>query len=92
MRLVYAADPVFGIQACGGDERVLDEFASRLVDQGTKHKILGLILDSDTEGVNADQVIQSRRDQLRARAGPFYSVPDAFPETGLILNPLAKQA
>jgi hypothetical protein len=34
-------------------------------------------------------VIQSRLDQLRARVGEFYLLPDVFPEEGLILNPLA---
>ena len=62
-----------------------------LISSSPKQKILGLILDSDTEGVSADQVIQSRLDQLRARVGEFYPLPDVFPEGGLILNPLASR-
>ncbi len=91
MRLVYNAGPVFGLYECGNDDKALDNLSSRLVSSSPKQKILGLILDSDTEGVSAGQVIQSRLDQLRARVGEFYLLPDAFPEGGLILNPLASR-
>ncbi len=91
MWLVYNADPVFGIHECGGDDRVLDNLSSRLVSSHPKQKTLGLILDSDTEGLSADRVIQSRLDQLRARVEEYYPLPDVFPETGLILDPLASR-
>jgi hypothetical protein len=91
MWLVHKANPVFGIHECGGDDKVLDSLSSRLVSSQPKQKTLGLILDSDTEGLNADQVIQSRLDQLRARVGEYYPVPDVFPERGLILDPLASR-
>lgn len=91
MWLVHKANPAFGIHECGGDDKVLDSLSSRLVSSQPKQKTLGLILDSDTEGLNADQVIQSRLDQLRARVGEYYPVPDVFPEGGLILDPLASR-
>jgi len=88
MWLVNKADPVFGLHECGSDDAALDNLASRLVTSRPKQRILGLVLDSDTAGVEADRVIQSRLDQLRARVGEFYLLPEVFPEKGLILNPL----
>jgi hypothetical protein len=89
MWLVHKTGPVFGIHECGNDDKVLESLAARLVSSLPQQKALGLILDSDTEGVNAGQVIQSRLDQLRARAAEFYALPDVFPEGGLILDPIA---
>jgi len=89
MWLVTKTAPVFGIHECGNDEKALENLAARLVSSVSKQKALGLILDSDIEGVNAGQVIQSRLDQLRPRVGEFYPLPDVFPEGGLILDPLA---
>jgi hypothetical protein len=91
MWLVHKADPVFGIHECGGDDKVLDSLSSRLVSSQPRQKVLGLILDSDIEGVNADQVIRSRLDQLRTRIGEYYPLPEIFPEIGLILHPLASR-
>jgi hypothetical protein len=91
MWLVYGADPVFGIHECGSDDQVLDSLASRIVSSRPKQKVLGLILDSDIEGVRPEQVIQSRLDQLAARAGTYYPVPDVFPGEGLIVDPLASR-
>ncbi len=91
MWLVYRADPVFGIHECGNDDKALDSLASRIVSTRPRQKILGLILDSDIEGPRPDQVIQSRLDQLAARVGPYYPLPNVFPEGGLILDPLASR-
>jgi hypothetical protein len=54
-------------------------------------KVLGLVLDADIEGSHPDQVIQSRLDQLVARAGTYYPLPAVFPEQGLILEPLGSR-
>ncbi|MGO9896873.1 MAG: DUF3226 domain-containing protein [Bryobacteraceae bacterium] len=91
MWLIYKADPVFGIYECGSDDKVLDSLAARIISVNPRQKVLGLILDSDIEGVGADQVIKSRLDQLTASVGTYYPMPDAFPEEGLILNPLASR-
>jgi len=89
MCLVHKTGPVFGIHECGNDENVLESLAARLVSSAPKQKTLGVVLDSDVEGVSAGQVIQSRLDQLRPRVGEFYPLPDAFPDGGLILEPLS---
>jgi len=89
MWLVNKTAPFFGIHECGNDEKVLENLAARLVSSLPKQKALGLILDSDIEGVKSDLVIQSRLDQLRPRVGEFYPLPDVFPEAGLVLEPLA---
>ena len=89
MWLVHRADPVFGINECGSDDKVLDSLASRIVSPRPKQKVLGLVLDADMEGLLPGQVIQSRLDQLVARVGTYYPLPTAFPENGLILDPLA---
>ncbi|HWD00600.1 MAG TPA: DUF3226 domain-containing protein [Candidatus Sulfopaludibacter sp.] len=91
MWLVYGGDPIFGIHECGNDNRVLDSLASRIVSTRPKQKVLGVILDSDVEGVSPEQVIQSRLDQLKARVGTYYTLPATFPHGGLILNPLASR-
>jgi len=91
MWLVYRADPVFGIHECGSDDNALDSLAARVVSTRPKQKVLGLILDADIEGLRQDQVIQSRLDQLAARVGPYYQLPAVFPESGLILDPLASR-
>ena len=88
MWLVYIADPIFGIHECGSDDKVLDSLAARIVSTRPKQKVLGLILDSDIEGVRPEQVIQSRLDQLVARVGTFYPLPTVFPGGGLIVDPL----
>ena len=67
MWLVNKAAPVFGIHECGSDDKVLENMAARLVSSSPRQKALGLILDSDIEGVKAGQVIQSRLDQLQSR-------------------------
>jgi hypothetical protein len=87
--LVHKTAPVFGIHECGNDDKVLENLAARLVSSAPRQKTLGVILDSDIKGVSADQVIQSRLDQLRPRIGEFYALPKVFPEGGLILDPLA---
>lgn len=89
IRLASQADPVFGIHECGGDDRVLDSLAARLVSSTSKQTILGLVLDADIEGLNPDNVVQGRLDQLAFRAGAYYPVPTVFPEEGLVLDPLA---
>src|ERR1035438_4903614 len=89
MWLIYQCDPIFGIHECGNDDKVLDSLASRIVSTHPKQKVLGLILDSDIEGVHADHVIQSRLDQLVPRVGAYYPLPTTFPEGGLIVDPLA---
>ena len=89
--LVRKTDPIFGIYECGSDEKVLDSLSSRLVSSRPKQKILGVILDSDTEKVSPDQIIQSRLDQLRSRVGEYYGLPNIFPEAGLILHPIASR-
>jgi len=91
MWLIYRADPVFGIHECGNDDKVLDSLASRIVSTRPSQKVLGLILDADIEGLRPDQVIQSRLDQLVARVGTYYPLPNVFPEQGLILDPLASR-
>src|ERR1017187_6336901 len=91
MWLVYRADPVFGIHECGNDDKVLDSLASRIVSTRPRQRVLGLILDADIEGLRPDQVIQSRLDQLVARVGTYYPLPNVFPEQGLILDPLASR-
>src|ERR1017187_7842036 len=91
MWLTYRADPVFGIHECGNDDRVLDSLASRIVSTRPRQKVLGLILDADIEGLRPDQVIQSRLDQLVARVGTYYPLPNVFPEQGLILDALASR-
>jgi hypothetical protein len=89
VRLVYQADPLFGIHECGNDDKVLDSLAARVVSTNRKQTVLGLILDADIEGLRADQVIQGRLDQLKARVGAYYPLPTVFPEQGLILDPVA---
>jgi hypothetical protein len=91
MSLIRGVAPVFGIHECGGDDKVLDNLASRIVSTRAKQRVLGLILDADIEGLPADQVIQSRLDQLVARVGTYYPLPPVFPEHGLILDPLANR-
>jgi hypothetical protein len=91
MWLIYGTDPVFGIHECGSDDKVLDSLASRIVSTRPRQKVLGLILDADIEGLGPDQVIQSRLDQLVARVGTYYPLPNVFPEQGLILDPLASR-
>lgn len=91
MWLIHKTDPVFGIHECGNDERVLESLAARLVGSSPRQKILGLILDSDIQGVSPDQIIRSRLDQLRTRVGEFYSLPESFPEDGLVLDPDASK-
>lgn len=91
MWLVYRADPVFGIHECGNDEKVLDSLASRIVSTRPRQKVLGVVLDADIEGLRPELVIQSRLDQLAARAGTYYPMPAVFPEGGLILDPLASR-
>src|ERR1035438_4963422 len=91
MWLVYRSDPIFGIHECGSDDKVLDSLASRIVSTRPRQKILGLILDSDIEGVHPEQVIQSRLDQLGARVGTYYPLPTVFPDGGLIIDPLSSR-
>ncbi len=91
MWLIHNASPVFGIHECGNDDQVLESLAARLVSSSPRQKILGLILDSDIEGLNSDQIIRSRLDQLRTRVGEFYSLPKSFPENGLVLSPDASK-
>ena len=91
MWLVHKTGPVFGIHECGNDDQVLESLAARLVGSSPKQKILGLILDTDIEGVSSDQVIQSRLDQLRDRVGEFYPLPKSLPEDGLVLDPDASK-
>src|ERR1035441_10175423 len=91
MWLVYRADPVFGIHECGNDDKVLDSLAARLVSTNPRQKVLGLILDSDIEGVSPELVVKARLDQLTARIGARYPMPASFPEEGLILHPLASR-
>jgi hypothetical protein len=86
--LVYQSDPTFGIHECGSDDKVLDSLASRIVSTRPRQKTLGLILDSDIEGVRPEQVIQSRLDQLGARVAEYYDLPAAFPNSGLIVDPI----
>jgi hypothetical protein len=88
MRLIYQGDPVFGLHECGGDEGVLDSLGFRLVNPRPRQKILGLILDTDIEGAGHEEVVQRRLDQLRARTGNYYQLPDVFPEEGVIVEPL----
>lgn len=89
MWLIYRRDPPFGIHECGSDEKVLDSLAARLVSSTPKQKTLGVLLDADIDGINPMQVVQSRFDQLKSRVGDFYTMPNAFPENGLILSPLS---
>jgi hypothetical protein len=91
VRLVYRADPVFGIHECGSDDGVLDNLAARLVSSTPRQKILGLVLDADIEGSNSEKVIKSRLDQLTSRAGAYYPIPAVFPEEGLLLDPLTNR-
>jgi len=91
MWLIYAADPVFGIHECGNDDKVLDSLAARVVSTRRKQKVLGLILDADIEGVAPEEVVKARLQQLAARVGTYYPLPAAFPEGGLILDPLASR-
>lgn len=86
--LVHGIAPTFGLHECGGDDEVLDSLSARLVSSNPKQKALGLVLDSDIEGTSPAQVIQSRLDQLRARAGKYYDIPAEIPEQGLIVDPI----
>ncbi len=88
MWLIYGADPVFGIHQCGSDDKVLDSLAARIVSARPRQRVLGLILDADIEDVSPEQVIQARLDQVAARAGAYYPLPNGFPERGLILDPI----
>src|SRR5262245_34035941 len=72
MSLVHGADPVFGINECGNDDKVLDSLASRVVSTRTRQRVLGVILDADIDGLHPDQVIEARRDQVAARVGTYY--------------------
>jgi hypothetical protein len=89
--LFHKADPHFGIHECGNDNGVLDSLAARLVSSQRKQKVLGVILDSDIEGLTPDQVIASRLDQLVSRAGQYYHLPGSFPSDGLIVDPLSSR-
>jgi hypothetical protein len=91
MWLTHQAAPVFGICQCGSDDKVLDSLAARIIVANPRQKILGLILDADIAGVSPDQVVRARLDQLTARVGAHYPMPVAFPEEGLILDPLASR-
>lgn len=86
--LARKAEPAFGIYECGSDNGVLDMVAATLVDTTRAKRVLGLVLDSDIEGVPPDKVVQSRLDQLRYRTDGYYSLPDTFPEQGLIVSPV----
>jgi hypothetical protein len=66
---------------------LLDSLASRLVSTRPRQKVLGVILDSDPDGVRPDQAVQSRLQQIATRAGAFSPLPTVFPERGLIVDP-----
>lgn len=87
MWLIYKTDPVFGINECGGAIGALDKLSSKLVSSHLRQKVIGLILDSDSDDVSPEQVVRSRLDQLRARLSSYYDIPGIFPEQGLILEP-----
>ena len=88
VRLRYGADPAFEISDCGGDDGVLRKLSGRLADGNSPQKILGLILDTDIEGSTEVDAIQRRWIQLKNKITAGYDLPDDFPETGLIAEPL----
>lgn len=88
VRLRYGADPAFEISDCGGDDGVLRKLSGRLADGNSPQKVLGLILDTDIEGSTEVDAIQRRWTQLKNKITAGYDLPDDFPETGLIVDPL----
>lgn len=88
VKLVHGVEPTFEIFDCGGDEGVLRNFSSRLASANPEHEILGLILDTDIEKTTAENAVERRWVELKSKIGAEYSLPDAFPDTGLIRNPL----
>ena len=85
--LLRGNEPNFGIHECGGAEGVLESLSGRVIATTPKQKILGVLLDTDVEGLGADQVVEARRQQIDSRLGDFYNVPADFPEDGLIIRP-----
>lgn len=88
VRLLYGVEPAFEILDCRGDDGVLNQLSAKLVQPNLQQKILGLILDADIEGSTTREVIQRRLAQLKDRIGVDYDLPDMFPESGLIIDPL----
>ncbi|MGD0522216.1 MAG: DUF3226 domain-containing protein [Terracidiphilus sp.] len=88
VRLRHGADPAFGIFDCENDDGVLDQLSSRLAQPIPRQKVLGLILDADIEGSTEADAVQRRWAQLKDRFGADYNLPAAFPETGLIIDPM----
>jgi hypothetical protein len=86
--LVYGAEPAFGILDCGSDDRVLKNLSLRLADANPHQRVLGLILDTDIEGPGEEDAVQRRWAQLKSKIEAGYSLPDEFPEAGLIIDPL----
>jgi hypothetical protein len=87
VRLTSNAMPAFGIFDCENDEGVLQQLGARLVQPNPRQRVLGMVLDADIDGSTAENAISRRWAQLRDRIGTNYDLPDAFPETGLIVEP-----
>jgi hypothetical protein len=85
--LVDGTDPAFVIHDCGNDDKVLESLAAGVVGSRQKQRVLGVVLDSDIDGVAANQVIGSRLDQIKARVGDYYDLPPEFPPGGLVVKP-----
>ena len=85
--LIHEVEPAFGILDCGNDEGVLDELSLKLVQPSPQEKVLGLILDADTDGSTAEDAVSRRWVQLKDRIGADYDLPTDFPEPGLIVDP-----
>jgi hypothetical protein len=88
VRLRYGAEPVFEISECGSDDGVLKSLSGRLADPNPQQKVLGLILDTDIEGSTNEDAVRRRWVQVRGKIGNGYSLPDDFPEAGLVIDPL----
>jgi len=87
MWAIYKKDPPFGIHECGNDEGVLESLSARIVEPQPRQQVLGIVLDADIDGIERDAVIKARLDQIRARVGSRYDVPDQISEEGLVIDP-----
>jgi hypothetical protein len=88
LKLVSGAEPPFEILDCGGDDGVLKNLSSRLADANLRQRIVGLILDTDIEKSTGENAVQRRWAEIKGKIGVGYSLPNDFPETGLIIDPL----
>jgi len=88
VRLRYGKDPAFGISDCGGAEGVLRNLSGRLAEGNSPQSVLGLILDTDIEGSTEVDAVQRRWAQLKNKITTGYDLPDIFPDSGLIIDPM----